>query len=112
MQLPVMVFLLLLYLCLDFMVEAIRGTNAYVFLDRHVNPPQIIAGAIIGVAVMMVVVFNLVRWIILGRFKLTEERWGKSGKMETKAEVKTRAQHIEIVDLDSSKSARVSHSEA
>ena len=86
------------------MVEAIEGTNAYTFLDRDVNPPQVIAGVIIGILVMIIVVFLVVHFLILARVKITEERWGKKGKLGTRAQPHHDVPHIEIVDLDPVKS--------
>ncbi|KAF2659150.1 hypothetical protein K491DRAFT_689514 [Lophiostoma macrostomum CBS 122681] len=77
--LPIIV-ILALYLALAYITYATEGFFVYSFLDTKRNSSGKVAGYIIGILVAAIVVFLIVRYLIMLRVWITEEKLGKSGK--------------------------------
>lgn len=74
------VVILALYLGLAYLTHATEGFYVYDFLDLDTNSDGAVAGYIIGILVGAIVVFLIVRYLILLRLWVTEQKLGKKGK--------------------------------
>ena len=81
------VILLALYLGLAYLTHATEGFYVYPFLDLQKNSPGVVAGFIIGILVAAIIVFLIVRYLIVLRVWVTEERLGKHGKFSKRGDI-------------------------
>ncbi|KIW04120.1 uncharacterized protein PV09_04930 [Verruconis gallopava] len=83
-HLVTLVLILLLYLGLAFVTWGTEHFYVYDFLDDRLHSRGVIAGYIFGILALTIVIFVVVHFVLLGRVKLTENKWGKTGKLATK----------------------------
>jgi hypothetical protein len=88
----------MLYLGLAYVTWGTEHFYVYDFLDDRIHSRGVIAGYILGILAMTIVVFLIVHFVLLGRVKLTEEKWKKTGKFTARGSA-ARAVDIETVEL-------------
>lgn len=76
----VIVIVLALYLALAYLTHAVDHFWVYSFLDNETHSHGVVAGYIIGILVAAIIIFLIVRYLIVLRLWLTEEKMGKTGK--------------------------------
>ena len=94
------VIILLLYLGLTYTTWGTQDFYVYSFLDDRIHSKGVIAGYILGILVMAIVVYFIIHFVILGRVKLTEGKWNKTGRLETKGQQGRRIGDIEILEVE------------
>jgi hypothetical protein len=78
--------ILALYLGLAYLTYAVDDYFVYDFLDNKTNSPGKVAGYILGILVGSVIVFLLVRFAIVLRTWITENKLGKTGVTSARGE--------------------------
>ncbi|KAH8728623.1 hypothetical protein GQ44DRAFT_701720 [Phaeosphaeriaceae sp. PMI808] len=81
------VLLLALYLGLAYLTHATEGFYVYSFLDLQAHSSGIVAAYIIGILVGAIIIFLIVRYLIVLRVWVTENKLGKGGKFSSRGAV-------------------------
>jgi carbon starvation protein CstA len=92
------IIILLLYLGLAYTTWGTEHFYVYDFLDDRLHSKGVIAGYILGILALAIVVFLIVHFVLLGRVKLTEEKWKKTGKFSTRGRA-VGATDVEVTEV-------------
>jgi hypothetical protein len=74
------IILLALYLGLAYVTHATEGFYVYPFLNLQEHSSGVVAGYILGILVAAIIIFLIVRYLIVLRVWVTEEKLGMRGK--------------------------------
>jgi len=89
------IILLALYLALAYVTEATQGFYTYDFLNLKKHSSGIVAAYIIGILVAAIIVFVIVRYLILLRVWVTEQKLHMNGKLSSRDTSTTANEDVE-----------------
>lgn len=72
-----------MYLGLAYLTQAVDHYYVYDFLNLQIHSSGVVAAYIVGVLVAAIIIFLIVRYLIMLRVWVTEEKFGKMGKFSS-----------------------------
>ncbi|ORX95699.1 hypothetical protein BCR34DRAFT_607871 [Clohesyomyces aquaticus] len=91
----VIVIILALYLSLAYLTHATEHYWVYNFLDNETHSHGVVAGYIIGILIAAIIIFLIVRYLIVLRVWLTENKMRKNGKFSGRGQAHLREDEAE-----------------